>query len=105
MSLTLTLTLTSGCCNRYLYSEVVPALIIRVSGRVRVRVRVRVSGRDRARDPIRVQRGSEVVPALGTPPMMKCGKQMYSWLENRRRQRGSSRAFALPAAGGCSAPG
>jgi hypothetical protein len=48
---------------------------------------------------------SEVVPALGTPPMMKCGKQMYSWLENRRRQRESSRAFALPAAGGCSAPG
>ena len=40
-----------------MYSEVVPALIIRISGRVRVRVRVRVSGRDRARDPIRVQRG------------------------------------------------
>ena len=38
-----------------MYSEVVPALIIRVRGRVRVQVR----GRDRvrARDPIRVQRG------------------------------------------------
>ena len=48
---------------------------------------------------------SEVVPALGTPPMMKCGKQMYSWLKKRGRQRGSSRAFALPAEGGCCAPG
>ena len=75
----------------YEYSEVVSALV-RVSGREGLGLGTPYEY-------------SEVVPALGTPPMMKCGKQMYSWLKKRGRQRGSSRAFALPAEGGCCAPG
>ena len=45
---------TSGCCIRYLYSEVVPALA-RVRGRVRARVRVRVRARVRVRVKARVR--------------------------------------------------
>ena len=48
----------------YEYSEVVAALV-RVSGREGLGLGTPYEY-------------SEVVPALGTPPMMKCGKQMYS---------------------------
>ena len=43
---------------------------------------------------------SEVVPALGTPPMMKCGKQTYLWSTKTGTHRGSK---DCPEAGACSA--